>query len=201
MGKVMNKKLNVILFEGFETLDAFGPVEVIGRIPENQYEIEHFSMKGGLIRSSHNVHVNTKPFTETAPGCMLVPGGAGMRLLQSDAEFLECLKKIISCSEYVLSVCTGSVLLAAAKALDGRKATTNKMVFDNLTPLYPAVEWIRKARWVKDGKFYTSSGVTAGIDMALDFAADRHGLAAAEFTAKTIEHIWNKDSGNDPFAN
>jgi transcriptional regulator GlxA family with amidase domain len=191
---------NVILFDGFETLDVFGPVEVIGRVPQQAYSIEHFSMKGGIIKSSQNVRADTKPFSEIKPGCILVPGGIGTRALREDKEFIYSLKSIISDSKHIMSVCTGSILLAAAKVLDGKKATTNKMAFDRLTPFYPGVKWIRKARWVKEDKFYTSSGVTAGIDMSLDFVADLHGMQTAECVAKSIEHIWNKDSENDPFA-
>jgi transcriptional regulator GlxA family with amidase domain len=200
MEKRMTMNFNVILFDDFETLDVFGPVEVIGRVPQQAYNIEHFSAKGGCVRSGQNVRVITKPFSEMKSGCLLVPGGTGTRALRQDEEFTGLLKNIIPDSKYVLSVCTGSILLAATGFLDGKKATTNKRAFDSLTPFYPDVGWIRKARWTKDGKFYTSSGVSAGIDMALDFVADLHGIQTAESAARTIEHIWNKDGSNDPFA-
>jgi transcriptional regulator GlxA family with amidase domain len=62
------------------------------------------------------------------------------------------------------------------------------------------VEWVREARWVKDGKYYTSSGVSAGIDMALGFVNDVISEIAAVKVAQGIEYIWNNDSQNDPFA-
>jgi transcriptional regulator GlxA family with amidase domain len=61
------------------------------------------------------------------------------------------------------------------------------------------VRWEKRARWVADGKYYTSSGVSAGIDMALGFIEERHGQKKALETAKQIEYLWNEDRGNDPF--
>jgi transcriptional regulator GlxA family with amidase domain len=200
MEEYVSENLNVILFDDFETLDAFGPVEVLGRVPENYYAIGHFSLNGGIVKSSQNVCVDTKPFSAMKGGIMLVPGGAGAGRLQSSREYAEILKKIAGSSSYILSVCTGSMLLASAGVLDGKNATTNKMAFDRAAGLYPEVNWIKKARWTKENNIYTASGVSAGIDMALDFAADINGTSIAEHTAKIIEYVWNKDSGNDPFA-
>jgi len=61
------------------------------------------------------------------------------------------------------------------------------------------VNWIRKARWVVDEKFYTSSGVTAGMDMTLAFLKDRHGIDEARQSAEQIEYVWTEDSENDSF--
>ena len=74
--------------------------------------------------------------------------------------------------------CENGLLLAE------RKATTNKMAFDWVVEQDKSVSWVRKARWVNDNKYYTSSGVSAGIDMALGFVRDRHGMEAAERIAR-----------------
>ena len=71
---------------------------------------------------------------------------------------------------------------------------------DWVVSVNPAVNWVHRARWVVDGKFYTSSGVSAGIDMALGFLADRLGQEAAEEAALGAEYLWNRDSDHDPFA-
>lgn len=100
----------------------------------------------------------------------------------------------------MLSVCTGSGLLAKTGLLKGKQATSNKMAFDWVCSLDNDVVQIRNARWTNDGKIYTSSGVSAGIDMTLGFVSDVHGFKLAEDTAKYIEYIWSKDKDNDPFA-
>ena len=195
-------KFNVVLFENFESLDAFGPIEVIGKL-EKWYQLEYFSEKGGLIRSSQNVRVDTLPLSSIKeseePGILLIPGGFGTRTEINNQEFIQQLKALAVTAPFVLTVCTGSALLAKTGLLKNIRATTNKMAFDWVVEQDREVQWIRKARWVRDGKFYTSSGVSAGIDMTLGFVSDTLGINVAEKIAHGIEYLWNKNSENDPF--
>lgn len=92
--------------------------------------------------------------------------------------FLQNLAKLVQQSQTCLTVCTGAALLAATGVLDGKPATTNKRAFEWVRGTRPQVGWRQKARWVSTGKFYTSSGVSAGMDMTLGFIADRWGLEA-----------------------
>ena len=80
------------------------------------------------------------------------------------------------------------------------KATSNKKAFEWAKSNSNQVTWVYHARWVNDGKFYTSSGVSAGMDMALGFVRDLYGMEKAEKIAQDIEYVWNKDSEADPFA-
>lgn len=190
---------NVILFDGFETLDAFGPIEVIGKL-EKYYKIEYYSVKGGIVTSSQNVRVETLPITDIKEaGILLIPGGFGTRTEICNQELISNLKELSMCAQFVLTVCTGSAILAKTGLLKNFKATTNKIAFDWVTEQDKEVQWIRKARWVVDGKYYTSSGVSAGIDMTLGFVSDMMGAEVAEKIAKGIEYIWNRDKENDPF--
>ncbi|MEM9477422.1 MAG: hypothetical protein AAGA71_19190 [Pseudomonadota bacterium] len=84
--------------------------------------------------------------------------------------------------------------------LDGRRATTNKEDFRATVPLGPNVHWVEKARWIQDGKFFTSSGVSAGMDMSLAAAASLFGETAAEEMADGCEYEWHKDPDWDPCA-
>ena len=129
---------------------------------------------------------------------LVVPGGRGTRPLVKDADFLAGLKELADSAANVLSICTGSALLVAAGVLVNVKATSNKYAFEWVTSTGDVV-WIRKARWVHDGLFYTSSGVSAGIDMALGFVADHYGLDVAKANAQKAGYIWNEDSEVDPF--
>ena len=191
---------NVVLFDGFETLDAFGPVEVIGHLSQ-VYSLRFHSLNGGIIKSVHRVPVNTLPFAEMDPsGILLIPGGIGTRTLVNDENFMGQLRSLSEKAQYVLTVCTGSALLAKTNLLNGMKATSNKKAFEWASSNGAEVNWVKKARWVKDGKYYTSSGVSAGIDMILGFVSDVHGVQTAQTIAKDIEYIWNTEMDNDPFA-
>lgn len=191
--------VNVLLFPDFETLDAFGPVAVLGRIEE--YRMCYISFAGGRIVSRQGAAIETAPLVNAdAAEVLLVPGGQGTRRLVEDQAFLGELHAISMQSKYCLSVCTGSALLAKTDLLDGRWATSNKKALDWVKSMGPAVRWVDRARWVVDGKFYTSSGVSAGIDMALGFVADRFGKLRAEQISREIEYVWNSDKDDDPFS-
>lgn len=189
-----------ILFDDFETLDAFGPVEILGRIKE-KFSIHFYSLKGGIIKSSQDVPVLTKPLSEVPENdyILIVPGGMGVRKLVDDATFLNHLKNLFHNAEYVLTICTGSILLSKTGLLDGKPATTNKRVFP-WTSEFPKVEWVKKARWVNEGNIYTSSGVSAGMDMTLGFVSDLLGYEVAKKQSTEIEYDWKEDSTWDPFS-
>ena len=192
---------NVILFDDFETLDVFGPVEIIGKMPKI-YDLGYYSMNGGNALSSHQVSVNTKPFIDIdTSGILLIPGGMGTRSLVNDIDFIDYIKVLSQEALYVLTVCTGSALLAKTGLLNGRNATSNKLAFNWVCENGTDINWIKKARWVSDGKYYTSSGVSAGMDMTLGFISDIHGEKTALDISNLIEYIWNKDKDDDPFAN
>ncbi|WP_167958381.1 DJ-1/PfpI family protein [Anaerosporobacter faecicola] len=192
-------KIYFILFDGFETLDLFGPVEILAR--QESHELYYCSLTGGTIYSAQKTPIDTVPFKEIeSDGVIVLPGGRGTRNLVNNEEFLLHLKEISKQATYCLSICTGSALLGQAGILDGRQATSNKSAFDWVMSTSEKVQWQKQARWVVDGKFYTSSGVSAGMDMALGFMADRYGIEVARKIAKDIEYVWNEDSKNDPFA-
>lgn len=190
---------NVILFDNFEVLDVFGPVEVIGKLPKH-YAIKYFSQNGGLVISRQDTRIETLPFSKISHGGVsLIPGGMGTRTLVNDVQFINDIKDIAENSDYVLCVCTGSALLAKTGLLDNRNATTNKMAFNWVKSNGINVKWDKNARWVVDGKYYTSAGVSAGIDMALGYVADVHGLDMAIEIANYIEYDWNRNKKDDKF--
>jgi putative intracellular protease/amidase len=194
------KHINVILFDDFTLLDAFGPVDVLSRL-DKYYQIDYYSQNGGKVTTKPNFEIETKSFNDiNSFDVLLIPGGFGTRKLVDDSTFISSLKNIAEKSDIVLTVCTGSALLAKTGLLKHIKATSNKMSFDWVISQDPDVQWIRKARWIADNKYYTSSGVTAGIDMALAFVKDTFDLEAARKISAALEYNWNQDSKNDPFA-
>ena len=187
-----------LFFEDFETLDVFGPVEVLSRI--DNVKLHYISISGGLIRSKQGYYIQTESITEIAPNSILVvPGGQGTRSLVSDELFITTLRNLCNRAKNVLSICTGSALLAKSGVLDNRKATSNKKAFEWVQTTSSYINWIRNARWVIDGKYYTSSGVSAGMDMALGFVSDLYGNDKAMQIAKDIEYVWNSNSNMDCF--
>jgi len=193
----MNVK--VLLFDDFETLDAFGPIEIFGNI--NKYSLKFISAEGGLIKSKHGTCIMTEQADVMEDyDIVIIPGGQGTRRLVSDRQFIELIKEIALNSTYCLTICTGSALLAKTGLLDGRNATSNKRAFNWVQSVNPNVNWMTNARWVVDGKFYTSSGISAGMDMALGFIKDTIGYESAVEIAKNIEYIWNEDKDYDLFA-
>jgi len=191
---------NIVLFDDFETLDPFGPAEIIGKMPKN-YRLRYFSTLGGLVTSSQQIQVHTEPFADMNPeGVLLIPGGMGTRILVDHAEYIQQLGVLADRSTYVLTVCTGSALLAKTGLLDGRCATSNKWAFEWVQSVSGNVNWVKQARWVVDEKYYTSSGVSAGMDMTLGFVSDLFGQPTAKSVSDLIEYIWNADKNCDPFA-
>lgn len=109
------------------------------------------------------------------------------------------IKEVATDSKYVPTVCTGSALLAKTGLLDGKNATSNKRTFAWVMTNGKNTIWDKKARWTVDGKFYTSSGVSAGMDMVLGFLSDLHGIDFARRTAFEIEYNWIEDKNMDTF--
>lgn len=191
--------VNILLFEDFETLDAFGPIEILGKIDD--YKLKYYSLNGGVIVSAQGTSIITEKVESVSKeGILVIPGGKGTRTLVNDKSFLRALKETAELSSYCLSVCTGSALIAKTGLLNNKKATSNKKAFDWVVSINSDVNWIKKARWVVDGKYYTSSGVSAGMDMTLGFIKDRFSEQKAIDIAKHIEYIWNEDCSKDLFA-
>jgi transcriptional regulator GlxA family with amidase domain len=131
---------------------------------------------------------------------ILVPGGFGTMAALEDAALLEFLRERAPEAMVTLSVCSGSAILARAGVLDGRRATSNKQLFKLATLQSDKVIWVEQARWVEDGSFVTSSGVSAGTDMALAVIARLRGEEFAQQVADFTEYQWHKDADSDPFA-
>jgi len=202
------KTFGVMLFEGFELLDVFGPLEAFGMLANaGKCRVLTVAERAGAVTSAQGPKaIADFGFTESGfHDCppidiLLVPGGIGTRKEVTNHTALEWLIAHAQKAEIVASVCTGAALLAKAGLLDGRRATSNKFAFKWVTEQGPKVKWVYEARWVEDGKFSTSSGVSAGIDMALAIIARITDLKTAEQIAVRMEYEWHRDAGWDPFA-
>jgi len=192
-----------ILFPGFELLDVFGPLEAFGMLAETgQCKILTVAESAGAVASRQGPRALADfGFDDCPPlDVFLVPGGMGTRKEISNGRMLGWLRERAQTAALVTSVCTGAALLARAGLLDGRSATTNKFSFKWVVEQGPRVNWVKQARWVEDGKFLTSSGVSAGIDMTLAIIAKLCDLETAQRIATRMEYEWHRDAGWDPFA-
>jgi transcriptional regulator GlxA family with amidase domain len=193
--------VGVVLFPDFELLDVFGPLEILGHLKDH-FRILMVGPDAEPVASVQGPRTVADHGRDDAPALdvLLVPGGLGTRREVENAALLDWLRERAARAQLVTSVCTGAALLARAGLLDGRRATSNKRAWDWVVTQGPAVRWVRQARWVEDERFWTSSGVSAGIDMTLALVAKRLGPEAAEEFAWRIEHTWHRDADVDPFA-
>ena len=197
------KTFGVVLFEGFELLDVFGPAEAFGMLAYGgKWRVLTVAERAGAVASAQGPKSIADFSFDDCPriDILMVPGGVGTRREITNQSMLESIVDRAGKAEIVSSVCTGAALLAKAGLLDGRSATTNKFSFKWVTEQGPRVKWVKQARWVHDGKFSTSSGVSAGIDMALSIIARVAGNETAETIATRMEYEWHRDASWDPFA-
>lgn len=193
-------RITVVLFEGFELLDVFGPVQLFQAVPD--VTVVFAGPTGEPVASSQGVEVvPTMPYGQIEPtDVLLVPGGKGTRKLVEDESFLSWLRGVGAQAPMVASVCTGSAVLAAAGLLEGYTATSNKRAYSWATSFGGDVSWRSEARWVHDRNRWTSSGVAAGMDMTVALIAHLVSDSAAIDAANFAEYDAHRDSEWDPFA-
>lgn len=192
--------ITVVLFEGFELLDVFGPVQLLRAVPE--VLVVFAGPDGEPVASSQGGEVvPTMSYVQIEPtDALLIPGGKGTRRLVEDESFLSWLRGVGAQAPWVASVCTGSAVLAAAGLLEGYAATSNKRAFAWASSFGESVTWQPQARWVHDRNRWTSSGVAAGMDMTVALIAHLTSEVVAIDAANFAEYEPHRDSGWDPFA-
>jgi len=195
------RTLGVVLYPGFELLDVCGPVEMFGNVGK-PLKVITVAQKAGDVKCTQGPAMKAEYGFDDCPplDLLLVPGGFGTIRELNNEKLLSWLRERAAKAEIVTSVCSGSAILAKAGLLDGRRATSNKVYFQMAVSSGPKVEWIKKARWVDDGDRVTSSGVSAGTDMALHVIERLYGEQIAQKIADGTEYQWHRDADDDPFA-
>lgn len=193
--------IGAVIFPEYELLDMFGPLEMFGMIADAP-EIRMVAATAAPVasRQGPRTAVDATFADGVAFDLLLTPGGPGTRAEVDNRELIEWLGAAADVSALVTTVCTGSALLARTGRLDGKAATSNKAAFAWVTEQGPKVDWKPEARWVEDGKYMTSSGVSAGMDMALAAIQRLYGPEEAERVAVRTEYDWKRDPAWDPFA-
>ncbi|TPQ18815.1 GlxA family transcriptional regulator [Streptomyces sporangiiformans] len=182
----------VVLFDGVQSLDITGPVEVFAGAATyvgdsgSTYRIRTASLDGAPVRTSSGLTLTPDHALADAPAphTLLVPGGQGTRA--PDPSLIEWLRVRGPRARRLVSVCTGAILLAEAGLLDGRRATTHWGYCETLARHHPAIEVDPDPIYVRDGNVATSAGVTAGIDLALALVEEDLGREVALTVARHL---------------
>lgn len=179
-------KVTILLFDRVTALDAIGPYEVLSRVPG--WELEFAAVEAGPVRTDTGITTigATRSISEIdSTDILLIPGGPGSRQLMSDEPTLEWLRAVAAGADWTASVCTGSLVLAAAGLLDGKRCTTHWLYLERLRELgaVPVAE-----RVVVDGDTITAAGVSSGIDMALSLVGRVCGPELAQTIQLGIEY-------------
>ncbi|KAI3616342.1 dj-1 family protein [Moniliophthora roreri] len=213
-GSIHPVNFGVLLFPTFQALDVFGPLDALNILsmsfPLNLSIIaksldpvstKHRDQTLNPLNSNFGESVvPTHDFDNAPPlDVLLIPGGYGVRADDTES-LIDFIRRTYPSLKYVITVCTGSWLAARAGILDGKRATSNKASWAGTKVAGPNVKWVSHARWVVDGNIWTSSGVSAGIDVTLAFIEQFYGAKAADKVASTMEYERHTDSTRDPFA-
>ncbi|HEX4484361.1 MAG TPA: DJ-1/PfpI family protein [Solirubrobacteraceae bacterium] len=176
----------ILLYDGFTALDAIGPYEVLSRLPGAR--VTFVAAEAGPVQTDNrmlSLLAEASLADVSTPEIVLVPGGPGEVAARAGGPALDWLRAAHETSAWTTSVCTGSLILAAAGLLDGRRATSHWLALEKLTELGAVAV---KERVAFDGKIVTGAGVSAGIDMALTLAARIAGDDLAQAIQLGIEY-------------
>jgi putative intracellular protease/amidase len=185
--KVPIKTIGILLYDGYNTLDAIGPYHTLAEIMGAK---TFFVAKNrGFVKNQRGMEIKVdSSFADiTSLDILVIPGGATETImLTQDSVTLNWIKKIDKTTKYTTSVCTGSWVLGATGLLKGKNATSNWWRGEEMMKMYGAK--FQEERYVKDGKYWTSAGVSAGIDMSLAIIDDLLGRKYTEAVMLDLEY-------------
>jgi transcriptional regulator GlxA family with amidase domain len=208
------RRVLLVAFPGFQTLDVVGPLDVFGLASklgsqssplrsEPAYEVELAALRAGNVTSSTGLTCVASRALADESRCIdtvLVAGGSGAFDACRSVALLDELHRLLPRARRIGSVCTGAFVLAAAGVLDGRRVTTHWEAAAELAARHPAVEVEADAIFLKDGHVYTCAGVTAGIDLALALVEEDFGRDLALAVARTLVVFARRPGGQTQFS-
>lgn len=195
--------IGIYIYHDAEVLDFTGPFEVLSTAnrltaPNECFNVFLIAEMKGTVHARGNFPVlphydiNDHPDLDT----LIVAGGVHYPELEKP-HIIDWISRIADRTDYVASVCTGAFLLAEASLLSGLKVTTHWEDIDDLRACYPALTVLPSQRWVDEGKFITSGGISAGINMSLHLVEKFKDRELAQKTAKQMDYDWNETTWTD----
>jgi transcriptional regulator GlxA family with amidase domain len=206
----------IVAFPGLQPLDAVGPVEVFAganRVAESlarpaqlrrpgRYDVTLASSEGRPVVSGSGLELGTSKLPD--PGeridTLLLPGGSGVHLARTDPALVEWVAEAAAHARRVATVCTGAFLGAQAGVLRGRRVTTHWASAQRLADEFPELTVDADPIYVQDGKYWTSAGVTAGIDLSLALVERDLGAEIAQTVARWLVMFLHRPGGQTQFA-
>lgn len=194
MGTNGTRHIGILLFDDAEELDAVGPWEVLSSwtryFPDDGFAVSCISQAGGRVRCAKGLVLQAHHSYADAPPLevLVYPGGQGTRPQLRDEAQLDWVRRQRQDVPLMTSVCTGSLVYAAAGLLANRPATTHWGSLEQLAELDPTIDVRGEERFVDDGDVVTSAGVSAGIDMALHLVMRLAGVERARQVRRAIQY-------------
>ena len=207
-GALSTRRVVLVGYPGVQSLDLVGPLEVFSMANRfgnpKSYEVILASPKGGTIVCNSGLKLSDSVTLSNLPGdldTILVAGGNEDAVrCAADEDVIEWLKQRVRTTRRIGSVCSGAFLLAAAGVLDGRRATTHWDSCDAMRSFRPAVQLVPDAIFVADPPFYTSAGVTAGIDLCLSLVEADQGPQIALAVARNLVLFMRRPGGQTQYS-
>lgn len=200
----MRRRVAFLVFPDFQLLDAAGPIsafEIAERHVPGTYELRVIAKEAGVVASTSGASMNAVPLGRPASiDTLVVVGGEGTRPSSKDARIVRFVATCGAKSRRVASVCSGAYILAATGLLDGRAATTHWTRSDDFARKYPRVKLDADRIFVKSGKFWSSAGITAGIDLSLALIAEDLGEGVARKVAQQLVVYYRRPGGQSQFS-
>jgi transcriptional regulator GlxA family with amidase domain len=200
----MKRRIAFLLFPDFQLLDAAGPIsafEIAERYSPGSYQLEVVARTAGAVPSTSGASMNARGLPRAAGiDTLLIAGGEGSRPACQDARLVKFVARCGAAARRVASVCSGAYLLAATGLLDGRAATTHWTRCADLARKFPRVRVEPDRIFVQSGKFWSSAGITAGIDLALALISEDLGETIARKVARQLVVYYRRPGGQSQFS-
>jgi transcriptional regulator GlxA family with amidase domain len=200
----MARRVAFLTFPQFQLLDAAGPIaafEIAERYRPGSYELRLIAQRAGIVASTSGVTMNAASLGRAAAvDTLIIAGGEGTRPASRDPRILKFVGACGAQARRVASVCSGAYILAATGALDGRVATTHWTRSTDFAQKFPRVRLDADRIFVKAGKFWSSAGITAGIDLALALIAEDLGEGLARRVAQQLVVYYRRPGGQSQFS-
>lgn len=207
-------QVGVLLLNSYQLLDATGPLDLLTMMTPKYVQMAQGSaslLAKAIPMDFHYISHSLVPVAASSgplqqPTCtyatcpslnfFIIPGSPPD--VEFSPELIRFIQQRVEEVNIVMSICTGSIVLACAGVLNGKKTSTNKNVQQFVVQTFPQVQWTRKGRWTVDGKIWSGSGITAGMDMMAAFLMSRYDQELVKWTHQIAEFV-PKQQDDDPF--
>jgi transcriptional regulator GlxA family with amidase domain len=203
-------QIGILGFDGVQALDVVGPADAFAAAltntdspaPERLYDVTVIGLTGRRLVSEGGLVIQADATIQNAPriDTLIIPGGSGLRMPAASERASKWIFSRASRIRRIASVCTGIYGLAPTGLLDGRRVTTHWAFAQDAARRFPKLHFDPDALFIRDGSFYTSAGITAGIDLSLAMIEEDHGPGVALAVARELVVFVKRPGGQNQFS-